>query len=151
MPPGSAKTRAAAAKRARKPEPRTDDYADIRKFALKLALAASIWGAIFFWGDWRIYGFWLEGCGAALLAGLVHPPLFRNLRRLLIALGSAIGRALAFLALAFIYFAGLVPVALIARLAGKRFLDKGKDPSAASYWEARDPAPAGKADLERQY
>jgi hypothetical protein len=151
MPAHGTRTRAAASRAVPGREPRTDDYADIRKFVLRLAMAACIWGAFFFWGNWKAYGFWLEGCGAALLAGLVHPPLFRNLRLLLIALGSAIGRALAFLALAVIYFAGIVPLGLLARMSDKRFLAKGKDPAADSYWEARDPAPAGKADLERQF
>lgn len=145
------RSRGAKARTAPMREPRTDDYTDIRRFTLRLAAAACVWGAIFFWGNWKAYGFWLEGWGAALLAGLVHPPLFRNVRRLFLVLGSAIGRTLAGLALAFIYFIGIVPLGLLARLAGKRFLPKGKDPAADTYWEPRDPAPAGKSDLERQY
>lgn len=72
-------------------------------------------------------------------------------RRLVMALGSAVGRALSWLALGAIYWLALVPVALLARLTGKRFLSKGKDPSAATYWVPREMGPVDRASLERQF
>jgi hypothetical protein len=91
-------------------------------------------------------------CVATLVAaGLVAPSAARLPRRLVMALGSALGRALSWTALAIIYWAALVPVALIARLSGKRFLAKGKDPAAATYWVPCTGKPADKASLERQF
>ena len=128
------------------PEPRR-----LRIFLLKVLLFAGAWGAIFFRGEWARYGIWMA-CSAALVgAGLLAPAAARGPRRLVLLLGSALGRALSFLALAVIYWSAVVPVALVARLSGKRFLAKGKDPAAATYWVPRGSGAADKASLERQF
>lgn len=123
----------------------------LRIFLLKVLLFAAAWGALFFRGEWARYGVWLA-CSAALVgAGLAAPSAARFPRRMVMAVGSAVGKTLSWLALACIYWVALVPVALLARLGGKRFLEKGKDPEAASYWIPREAEPADKASLERQF
>lgn len=123
----------------------------LRIFLLKVMLFASVWGALFFRGEWERYGIWVACCAAFVGAGLLMPAAARVPRRLVLALGSALGRALSFLALAFIYWVALVPVAMLARLTGKRFLAKGRDPEAATYWVPREAKPADKASLEKQF
>lgn len=123
----------------------------LRIFLLKALLFAAVWGALFFRGDWGRYGTWMACSAALVAAGLLMPSAARVPRRMVIALGSALGRGLAWLALAVIYWLVLVPVALLARLTGKRFLEKGPDPAAASYWIPRESKAADKATLERQF
>lgn len=123
----------------------------VRRFIFKLALFVSVWGALFFRGEWLRYGYWLAGWAAVLGLGLAAPGLFRPIRRGAVRLGSWIGHALAWLALAGIYYLAIVPLGLAARLAGKKFLTKGKDASADTYWLPRAPAPEDKASWERQY
>jgi hypothetical protein len=127
------------------------DPATVRKFLLKLALFVAVWGALFFRGEWARYGVWVLGWAAVIAFGLFFPAPFRPVRRLALRLGALVGRALAFLALGFIYYVVVTPVALVARATGKRFLSLGKDADATTYWETRDPAPVGKESLERQF
>lgn len=126
----------------------------IRLFLLKALLFAAVWGALFFRGEWLRYGYWLGGWAALVAAGLLFPAPFRPLRRAAIRLGAFLGQALSWLALAGIYWLAMVPISLAARLAGKRFLDKGKDAQADSYWIPRAAAgdsPEGKDAWERQF
>lgn len=123
----------------------------LRIFLLKVLLFAAVWGALFFRGEWARYGVWMACTAALVAAGLLAPSAARVPRRLVIAIGSALGRGLSWLALACIYWLALVPVALLARLSGKRFLEKGKDPGATTYWVPHEAKAADKASLERQF
>lgn len=132
-------------------KPLQEDARSLRLFLLKVGLFVSVWGALFFKGAWVRYGYWEAGWGLVLGLGLLFPAPFRPLRRMVIRLGSLIGQALSWSALAFIYFLALVPVALVARLTGKKFMPRGKDPAAATYWEPRTESATDRASLERQY
>lgn len=123
----------------------------VRLFLLKALLFAAVWGALFFRGEWQRYGYWLGAWTVLIAAGILFPAPFRPLRRALIRLGAFLGHALSWLALAAIYWLAVVPVSLAARMVGKRFLEKGRDAKAESYWIRRDPAPEDKASWERQF
>lgn len=122
----------------------------IRLFLLKFLLFVTIWGLLVFKGAWTRYAVWVASWSAIIALGLLYPAPFRPVRRVIVRLGILLGRILAFLALAFIYYLVLTPVALAARLSGKRFL-AGKTTDVASYWERRAPVPTDRASLERQF
>lgn len=123
----------------------------LRMFGLKLALFVTVWGALFFKGEWTRYGYWIAAWYAVLSFGLLFPLLLRPVRRAVIPVGAWIGRALAYTALAVIYFGVIAPLGIFARVIGKKFLTKGKDPEAATYWIARESAPLDPGAWERQY
>lgn len=123
----------------------------LRIFGLKVALFITLWGALFFKGEWTRYGYWMAAWFAALSFGLMFPALLRPLRLAVIPVGAWIGRALAFAALAVIYFGVIAPLGIFARLVGKQFLTKGKDPGVSTYWIARESAPLDRSAWERQY
>lgn len=131
--------------------PLKEDPRSVRLFLLKVGLFVTVWGALAFRGQWVRYGYWEAGWAAALVLGLLFPAPFRPARRAVIRLGARIGRALSWAALAIIYFLGVVPVALVAKLVGKRFLPRGKDPGLETYWETRAERSPDRASLERQY
>lgn len=127
------------------------DNRRLRIFLLKLGLFVSVWGALFFRGNWTGYGYWEVTWAAVIALGLLFPAPFRPLRALVVRLGAFIGHALSWSALAFIYWFGIVPIGLLAKMTGKKFMPLGKDASASTYWESRSADPADKASLERQY
>jgi hypothetical protein len=82
----------------------------------------------------------LVALGLALLTlGLAAPPVLGPLHLgwmgLAFALGWVVSRAL----LTLVFLLAVTPLALLARLVGKRFLDLGPDPRASTYWVARPP------------
>jgi hypothetical protein len=133
--------------------PLKEDARSVRIFLLKLGLFVSVWGALYFRGNWIGYGYWEMTWAAVIALGFLVPAPFRPVRRLVIRLGAFIGRSLSLLALAFIYWFGIVPIGLLARMTGKSFMPRGRDDAAETYWEVRPAVPDkdGKASLERQY
>lgn len=95
-------------------------------------------------------GFRWGAGGAGLLlvaAGLLAPGALRPLRRAWMALAFAMGWLVSRVLLTVIFYAVVTPLALAARLAGKRFLDLGFDRAATTYWVRREPGTV--ADLEK--
>jgi thiol:disulfide interchange protein len=85
---------------------------------------------------------WLAaGLPGALLAalGLLAPAALRGAHRAWMALALALGWVTSRLVLLLVFSLLLTPLALAARLLGKRFLAMGPDPRATSYWVARPP------------
>jgi len=77
---------------------------------------------------------------ALLLLGVAAPAALRAPHRLWMGLAFTLGWFTSRLLLAAIYLGVLTPIGLLARLAGKRFLDLEPDARAASYWVRRDPS-----------
>jgi hypothetical protein len=85
---------------------------------------------------------WLAaGLPGALLAalGLLAPAALRGSHRAWMALALALGWVTSRLVLLLIFSLLLTPLALVARLVGKRFLAMRPDRAASSYWVARPP------------
>jgi hypothetical protein len=73
--------------------------------------------------------------GAALIAvGALSPSLLRTPYRIWMAFALALGWAVSRAVLVLLFALVLTPIALLARLTGKRFLDLESDPSAQTYW-----------------
>ena len=72
-------------------------------------------------------------------AGAVRPAALAGLYRLWMGLALALGWLVARVVLVALFSLVLTPIALVARLSGKRFLDLRPDPSASSYWVRRAP------------
>lgn len=121
----------------------------LRSFAFTVGaviLALALWLA--FRG--RAPGFrWVAGAaGAALvLAGLVAPSRLAPIHRAWMALAFSLGWFVSRLVLTAIFLLVVTPIALVARLAGKRFLETRPDPGATSYWSRRD---SGRRDDHRK-
>jgi len=83
------------------------------------------------------------GAGAAGLAlvsaGALVPASLGPLHRAWMALAFTLGWFASRLLLGAVFALLVTPIAWVARLSGKRFLDLRPDPGAASYWVRRDP------------
>ncbi len=86
--------------------------------------------------------------GLALLflaAAFLTPRLLAPLNRLWFRLGLVLHHVVNPIVMGLVYFAAVVPTALIVRARGKDLLRLKRDPAAESYWIKRDPPgpPAG--------
>ncbi|MGE4071214.1 MAG: SxtJ family membrane protein [Lysobacterales bacterium] len=92
--------------------------------------------------------------GASLILALlatVAPQLLQPLNRAWMALGHLLGRIVSPIIMALIYFGVVTPIALIARARGVDPMRRRFDPSAQSYWIAREPPGPDPKTMERQY
>lgn len=88
---------------------------------------------------------WSVGVSGVFLGlGLAAPRVLRPLNRLWFRLGLLLGRVVAPIVMAVVYFGTVTPTGLILRLLGKDLLRLRRDPEADTYWVTRDPeAPRG--------
>jgi len=75
---------------------------------------------------------------ALLLAGATFPARLRAPYRLWMALAFALGWVMSRVALFALFALVLTPIAMLARVTGKRFLGAPADPDAATYWVRRE-------------
>lgn len=112
----------------------------LRSFAFLVGGALAVMGLLLALdGRAPTVGSLLAAGGAALAAaGAAAPdrlaPLYRAWMTLALAMGWVTSRVL----LATVFFLVLVPIGVLGRLLGKRFLDLSPDPAARSYWIRRD-------------
>ena len=75
---------------------------------------------------------------ALLVAGAAFPDRLRLAYRSWMALAFALGWVMSRVALTALFALVVTPIAVLARLAGKRFLEVPPDRSASTYWVRRD-------------
>ncbi len=124
---------------------------DLRKFGITMAVAIAVLGGLLLWrGHWQpAYFFWVAG--AFLVLALVAPVVLRPIQRAWMAFAIVLGWVMTRVILVVLFYVGITPIALIARLVGKRFLDLGFEPGRASYWIKRPAPDRGKERYQSQF
>jgi hypothetical protein len=124
---------------------------DLRKFGITMAVGLGVLGALFLWrgkGEPMIF----FGLAALFLVlGLAIPAVLRPVQRAWMAFAIVLGWVMTRVILVVLFFVGVTPVALIARVVGKRFLSLGFEPERASYWERREKPDRGIERYESQF
>lgn len=82
---------------------------------------------------------WALAVGATFAGlALAWPKILRPLNLVWFKFGMLLGRIIAPIVMALVFFIAVTPVALVMRLLGKDPLKKKPDPTVASYWIKRD-------------
>jgi len=125
----------------------------IRKFAVTMAVAFSILGAlVFFYFEKQTAGYVMWGmAGGMLVLGLPYPPLLWPIERGWYYFAFALGWINMRILLSAVFYVLFVPVGLFMKLIGRDPLDRKIDRSAETYWKEREQAPADPESYERQY
>lgn len=127
------------------------DKKELRKFGLTVGVVLLIFGGIFFW--WGKSYFWypiVTGLGLAA-AGLLFPVILKPLQKIWMALAVSIGWFMSRVILVAIFCLVLTPIAFIARLSGKKFLELKWDNTQPTYWNYRKEATGDKSGYEKQF
>lgn len=92
--------------------------------------------------------------GAALVATItawLAPQILAPLNRLWIKLGLLLYRIVNPIILFILFYGVITPFGIVARLVGKKILDKGFNRVATSYWIKRDPPGPPPSSMRRQF
>jgi len=129
------------------------DPVTLRKFAVVMAGALTVVGAVIFFKDaqpeWA-YGFWGAAIGF-LGVGLAWPRVLRPVHFLWMALASVLGWWVSRVILALLFYLVMTPIGLLLRMAGRDLLDQKLDRQAASYWIRRQTGPNRREHYERLF
>ena len=89
--------------------------------------------------------------GLFLILALIAIPVLRPFHKLWMMLTLMMGFVMSRVILTILFYLVLTPVALIAKLVGKKFMPLGFDKNAVTYWEKRGNSVNKKIDYERQF
>jgi hypothetical protein len=125
----------------------------IRKFAITMAIAFSLFGALlFFYFEKTTAGHVLWGlAGSMLVLGIPYPPLLWPFERAWFYFAFALGWINMRILLSAVFYTMFVPVGLFMKLIGRDALERKLDRSAETYWKERPQEPVDPESYERQY
>lgn len=127
------------------------DRAELRKFGITMAVGLAAIGALFLWRDKGQPLIFFGLAAIFLVLGLAIPPVLRPTQRAWMAFAIVLGWVMTRVILVILFYVGIAPVALIARIAGKRFLALRFEPDRDSYWEPWEKPDRGKERYESQF
>lgn len=125
---------------------------DLRKFGITMAIALAVVGLLFLWRDKGTVTIYPLALAALFLFfGVALPAVLRPIQKGWMAFAIVLGWVMTRVILVVLFFVGITPIALIARLSGKRFLDLGFDAKAPTYWQRRPKPDHGRERYESQF
>ena len=127
------------------------DPAHLRKFGLTMGAAFAIFGGLFFWHDRAIAPYLFILAAAFLLLAALAPRVLKPVQNVWMTLAVVLGWVMTRVLLIIVFFIGVTPIAFIARVVRKRFLNLRFEPDRESYWEKRKPETRGMERYESQF
>lgn len=124
---------------------------DLRKFGLLVGGVCTLLGL---WFQYRGKPFapWFLWPGASLVVvGLILPEALKFIYLPWMALGLALGFLVSSVVLAVLFFVVITPLSLMARAAGKDFLNRRLQSGAGSYWQERRGREGETSRFEKQF
>jgi cytochrome b subunit of formate dehydrogenase len=124
---------------------------DLRKFGLTLGIAlAAISAALFYFEKSSAIYFLIIGV-ILLLAALFIPQILKPVNRIWMGLAIVLGFVMSRVILTILFYLVLTPLAILARITGKKFIERKYNVSAETYWEKRSVIHKKPIDYERQF
>lgn len=125
---------------------------DLRKFGITIGIVLLIIAAILFLNE-KGTTLWFIIAGTLLiLTGLVYPNILKPFNKVWMGLAVILGFVMSRVILSFLFFLVLTPTALIAKIAGKKFLDiKMNNNNSGSYWIKRTNTQFSTEKYEKQF
>jgi len=125
---------------------------ELRKFGLTVGGVFVLIGLWFWWRAKPVYPYVLVPGVLLALLGAVVPRVLKLIFIGWMTLAFILGFAVSTVILIVLFYLIVTPVGLIARLAGRDFLNRKLDRKAASYWMKRERSPSGQSrDYEQQF
>lgn len=124
---------------------------DLRKFGITMTVGLAVIGALFLWRDKGEPMIFFGVAALFLVLGLALPVALRPIQRAWMAFAIVLGWVMTRVILVVLFYIGITSVALIARIARKRFLALGFEPASESYWERREKPERGNERYESQF
>jgi|SRR5438552_9989082 len=125
---------------------------ELRRFGLLVGAVFTLLGVWFWWRGKGRYPYFLAPGAVLLGLGAGAPRALRLIYVGWMSLAFLLGFAVSNILLTLFFYVIVTPVGLLARLAGKDFLNRKLDGQTGSYWIMRDRSvPEQKKNYEQQF
>jgi Saxitoxin biosynthesis operon protein SxtJ len=124
---------------------------DLRKFGLMVGFVLFALAGFLFWKGKTSYPVFGVTGVLLILTGTLFPIALKPLNKIWMTLAILMGWVMTRLILTILFFIVLTPLAFVARIFGKKFLDLKIDKNRKSYWEKRAKKELSSLDYENQF
>jgi len=127
------------------------DNKELQKFGLTIGAVLLIISAVMFYYSSELkFHFGTAGI-ILIILGYVFPKVLLPLQKVWMGLALILGFIMSRLILTLLFYIVITPIGLIAKLAGKDFLDLKYKKTKETYWNYREKKDYQKIDTERQF
>lgn len=123
---------------------------DLRSFGITLGIFFGLLAGFFFWSGKAHFLIWLGSSGFFFGFGLLAPDLLKPIQKVWMTLALLIGWVMTRLILTALFYLVITPIAQLARLSGKKFLNTAFREAVDSYWMTRQEE-SSKESYEKQF
>jgi len=124
---------------------------DLRKFGLTVGGVILAIGLVLFYFEKPSAIYFAVIGGLLILFGALFPNILKPINKIWMSLAIILGFIMSRVILTILFYLVLTPIALLAKLVGKKFMILKYDKSAKSYWERRSIIQKKPIDYERQF
>ena len=111
---------------------------ELRKFGLLIGAVFALLGIWFWWRDKARYPYFLAPGTVLVVLGAIAPRALRLIYVGWMTVAFLLGFVVSNILLTLFFYLVVTPIGLVARLAGKDFLNRKLDSQTKSYWIMRD-------------
>ena len=124
---------------------------ELRQFGITIGVVLGLLGAWFLWRGKDTSHLLLITAIVFFALGVILPLLLKPLHKLWMTLAVLLGWLMTRIILIVLFYLIVTPIALLARVCGKDFLNRGFDRKVNSYWIPREKTPFDRKSYERQF
>jgi len=124
---------------------------DLRKFGITVGGVILAIGLVLFYFEKPSAIYFAVIGGLLILFGALFPNILKPINKIWMSLAIILGFIMSRVILTILFYLVLTPIALLAKLVGKKFMILKYDKSAKSYWERRSIIQKKPIDYERQF
>jgi hypothetical protein len=125
--------------------------ADLRKFGITVGVVLVVIGSVMFWFETNGFIYFTAAGTFLVFSGIVFPSILKPFNTIWMTFAVLMGFIMTRIILMVLYYLILTPIALIAKITGKKFIDKGFDKHQQTYWNFREKKEIVPAEYERQF
>ena len=124
---------------------------DLKKFGLTVGGVLLAIGLVVFYFEKPSAIYFAIIGGLLILSGALFPKILKPLNKIWMSLAIILGFIMSRVILTILFYLVLTPIAILAKIVGKKFLVLKYDKSANSYWEKRTNIHKKQIDYDRQF
>jgi len=127
------------------------DRKDLRNFGITIGIALGVLGGLLLWREKPSYFYCVIAGIVFLLSGFAFPAVLKPFQKVWMTISILMGWFMTRLILIVLFYAVLTPIGLIARLCGKKFIDRAFDKNVKSYWIIKTAENRGISSYKQQF
>jgi uncharacterized membrane-anchored protein YitT (DUF2179 family) len=124
---------------------------DLRKFGITVGGVLLAIGVVLFYFEKPSAIYFAVIGGLLILFGALFPKILKPLNRIWMSLAIILGFIMSRVILTILFYLVLTPIAILAKIVGKKFMVLKCDKSANTYWEKRTNIHKKQIDYDRQF